>query len=123
TNSRDSGVFFDLDFDFEINVSEKSSTPYSNYLGLYIPVKKSICKETDDETFFTIYPLEVVLPPKLPADTDVPFSFYLGLNTQKTTKREHRRSQRITSFYFVDLNSSNDNGLRSMDKTFTPKAG
>ncbi|CAG8468854.1 21525_t:CDS:2 [Dentiscutata erythropus] len=94
TNSRDSGVFFDLDLDFDINVSEKSSTPY-----------------------------KVVLPPKFSPDTDIPFSFYLGLNSQKTTKREHRKSQRITSFYFIDLNSSNDNGLRSMDKTFTPKAG
>ncbi|CAG8786478.1 17703_t:CDS:2, partial [Gigaspora margarita] len=87
-----------------------------------VPRRKSPDK-LDDESLFFIYPLEVVLPPKIPPDTNVPFSFYLGLDSQKTTKREHRRSKRITSFYFVDLNSSHNNDIRPMDETFTPKAG
>ncbi|CAG8759935.1 13189_t:CDS:1, partial [Racocetra fulgida] len=117
TNSRDSGVFFDLDFDLDVSenanvnenvgenvsanesvsenvsvnetVSEKVNTPYSNYLGLHIPVTKSICEELDYDPFFSIYPLDVVLPPKLPLDAKVPFSYYLGLGSQKTTKRGH----------------------------------
>ncbi|CAG8721946.1 20148_t:CDS:2 [Cetraspora pellucida] len=83
--------------------------------------------EPEYDPLFSIYPLEVVLPPKLPLDAKVPFSYYLGLGSQKSTKREHNKHgspQRITSFfYFVDLNSlpSYDNDphprlMRLMDK-------
>ncbi|CAG8668683.1 16805_t:CDS:1, partial [Racocetra persica] len=103
TRSRDSGVFVDLDFDIE----EKISTPYSHYLGFDVPAKKSIRKEPEYEPFFTTYSLEVVLPPKMAPNTEIPFSGYLGLQTSpKPIKREHKRSQRKNSFYFVNLNDS-----------------
>ncbi|CAG8778222.1 6324_t:CDS:2, partial [Dentiscutata heterogama] len=49
----------------------------------------------------------VVLPPKMASNTHIPFSGYLGFETSpKPIKREHKRPQRKTSFYFVNLNDS-----------------
>ncbi|CAG8691217.1 10720_t:CDS:2 [Cetraspora pellucida] len=105
TRARDSGVFVDLDLD--IDISEKICTSYSHYLGFDVPTKKSNRKEPEYEPFFTTYSLEVVLPPKMAPNTQIPFSGYLGLQTSpKPIKREHKRPQRKTSFYFVNLNDS-----------------
>ncbi|CAG8651174.1 21879_t:CDS:2 [Gigaspora margarita] len=103
--SRDSGVFVDFDFD----IYEKISTPYSHYLGFDVSTKKSNHKEPEYEPFFTTYSLEVVLPPKMVSNTQIPFSGYLGFETSssKPIKREHKkRPQHKTSFYFVNLNDS-----------------
>ncbi|CAG8482511.1 hypothetical protein C2G38_2037617 [Gigaspora rosea] len=103
--SRDSGVFVDFDFD----ICEKISTPYSHYLGFDISAKKSIRKEPEYEPFFTTYSLEVVLPPKMISNTHIPFSGYLGFeeSSSKPIKRENKkRPQYKTSFYFVNLNDS-----------------